>query len=129
MFREIGYADELGSGMRNTNKYTKLYSGGTPVFIEDNIFQITIPMENVAGLQVGPEETNKETNKETIVSKTTSDKIIEILGKKPEIAVKEIAGMLGMSSGGVRYHINKMKKAGIIGHVGSTKKGKWIVHK
>ncbi len=129
VFREIGYADELGSGMRNTNKYTKLYSGGTPVFIEDNIFQITIPMENVAGLQVGPEETNKETNKETIVSKTTSDKIIEILGKKPEIAVKEIAGMLGMSSGGVRYHINKMKKAGIIGHVGSTKKGKWIVHK
>ena len=129
VFREIGYADELGSGMRNTNKYTKLYSGGTPVFIEDNIFQIMIPMENVAGLQVGPEETNKETNKETIVSKTTSDKIIEILGKKPEIAVKEIAGMLGMSSGGVRYHINKMKKAGIIGHVGSTKKGKWIVHK
>ena len=129
VFREIGYADELGSGMRNTNKYTKLYSGGTPVFIEDNIFQITIPMENVAGLQVGPEETNKETNKETIVSKTTSDKIIEILGKKPEIAVKEIAGMLGMSSGGVRYHIHQMKKEGLIGHVGSTKKGKWIVHK
>ena len=30
VFREIGYADELGSGMRNTNKYTKLYSGGVP---------------------------------------------------------------------------------------------------
>lgn len=56
VFREIGYADELGSGMRNTNKYTKMYSGGTPVFVEDNIFQIIIPMEGVAGLQVGPEE-------------------------------------------------------------------------
>ncbi|MDE7276913.1 MAG: putative DNA binding domain-containing protein, partial [Lachnospiraceae bacterium] len=43
VFREIGYADELGSGMRNTNKYTKLYSGGTPIFIEDNIFEIIIP--------------------------------------------------------------------------------------
>ena len=63
MFREIGYADELGSGMRNTNKYTKLYSGGTPTFIEDNIFEIVIPMDNVAKLQVGTEETNKETNK------------------------------------------------------------------
>ena len=31
-FVKFGYADELGSGMRNTNKYTKLYSGGTPVF-------------------------------------------------------------------------------------------------
>lgn len=40
VFREIGYADELGSGMRNTNKYTKLYSGETPVFIEGNIFEI-----------------------------------------------------------------------------------------
>ncbi len=54
VFREIGYADELGSGMRNTNKYTKLYSGGTPIFIEDNIFQITIPIDNVANLKVGP---------------------------------------------------------------------------
>lgn len=27
VFREIGLADELGSGMRNTYKYTKLYSG------------------------------------------------------------------------------------------------------
>ena len=34
VFREIGLADELGSGMRNTYKYTKLYSGGTPEFIE-----------------------------------------------------------------------------------------------
>ena len=27
VFREIGLADELGSGMRNTYKYTQLYSG------------------------------------------------------------------------------------------------------
>lgn len=38
VFREIGYADELGSGMRNTNKYTKMYSGGIPKFIEENTF-------------------------------------------------------------------------------------------
>ena len=35
VFREIGYADELGSGMRNTNKYTKLYSGGVPKSAEE----------------------------------------------------------------------------------------------
>ena len=53
VFREIGYADELGSGMRNTNKYTKLYSGGTPSFIEDDVFRISIPIDNVANLKVG----------------------------------------------------------------------------
>ena len=30
IFRETSLADELGSGMRNTYKYTKLYSGGMP---------------------------------------------------------------------------------------------------
>ena len=103
IFREIGYADELGSGMRNTNKYTKLYSGGTPVFIEGNIFEIVIPMDNVAQIQIGPEETNKETNKEIYY------KILDILEIRPDIAVKEIAG--------------------IVSHIGSTKKGKWIIFK
>lgn len=116
-------ADELGSGMRNTNKYTKSYSGGTPVFVEDNIFEIVIPMGNVASLQVGPDETNKETNKET------ADRIVDILETKPEISVNEIAEILKISVGGVRYHINKMKKSGLIEHTGSTKKGKWIVYK
>lgn len=107
IFREIGYADELGPGMRNTNKYTKLYSGGTPVFIEDNIFEIVIPIDNVAGLQVGPEETDKETDK------ATAYRIIEILETRPEMSVNKIAEMLELSASGVRYHINKMKKAGI----------------
>jgi ATP-dependent DNA helicase RecG len=123
VFREIGYADELGSGMRNTNKYTKLYSGGTPIFIEDNIFEIIIPMERAAQMQVGPEETNKETNKEI------SNTIIDLLKAEPETTINAIAGTLGMSVGGVRYHINKMKKAGLIEHSGPTKKGKWIIHK
>ena len=34
VFREIGLADELGSGMRNTYKYTKMYSGGVPQFVD-----------------------------------------------------------------------------------------------
>lgn len=47
----IKYADELGSVMRNTNKYTKSYSGETPIFVEGNIFEIVIPMGNVAKMQ------------------------------------------------------------------------------
>ena len=44
VFREIGLADELGSGMRNTYKYTKLYSGGTPEFIEGDVFRTVVPL-------------------------------------------------------------------------------------
>ncbi len=49
--------------------------------------------------------------------------------EKPEIVINEVAEILKMSIGGVRYHINKMKKAGMIEHIGSTKKGRWIVHR
>lgn len=38
-FREIGLADELGSGVKNVTKYLKIYSGGEPEFIEEDIFK------------------------------------------------------------------------------------------
>lgn len=55
VFREIGLADELGSGMRNTYKYTKLYSGGTPEFIEGDVFRTVVPLTSVAVEKVGPQ--------------------------------------------------------------------------
>jgi ATP-dependent DNA helicase RecG len=36
VFREHSLADELGSGIRHTFKYTKLYSGQEPQFEEFN---------------------------------------------------------------------------------------------
>ena len=55
VFREIGLADELGSGMRNTYKYTKLYSGGMPLFEEGDVFKTIIPLNTVANTKVGPD--------------------------------------------------------------------------
>ena len=54
VFREIGLADELGSGMRNTYKYTKMYSGGVPQFVEGDIFRTVIPLNDAATLKSGP---------------------------------------------------------------------------
>ena len=53
VFREIGLADELGSGMRNTYKYTQLYSGQNPLFEEGNIFRTIIPLKKIATQKVG----------------------------------------------------------------------------
>lgn len=54
IFREIGYADELGSGMRNSYKYTKLYSGAEPEFIEGDVFKIIILLTVGSMTKVGP---------------------------------------------------------------------------
>lgn len=53
IFREIGLADELGSGMRNTYKYTQLYSGRKPLFEEGDIFRTIIPLSKIATQKVG----------------------------------------------------------------------------
>ncbi|WP_455502909.1 hypothetical protein [Blautia sp.] len=43
----IGYADALGSGVRNLYKFTKIYSGGKPDFEEGDIFKLTVPIGTV----------------------------------------------------------------------------------
>ena len=45
-FRNIGYADQLGSGVRNLFKYTRFYSGQEPVFKEGDVFQIIVPLND-----------------------------------------------------------------------------------
>ncbi len=54
VFREIGYADELGSGMRNSYKYTMMYSSAEPEFIEGDVFKIIIPLSVGSMTRVGP---------------------------------------------------------------------------
>lgn len=58
---------------------------------ENNNFEIVIPMGNVARVQVGPENTDKETNKET------AEKIIDLLQTRPEITVNKIAEIMDWS--------------------------------
>ncbi len=48
-FTELGWADEIGSGIRNTFKYLPLYvPGAKPVFIENDNFVTKIPLVSVS---------------------------------------------------------------------------------
>lgn len=46
-FTAFGWTDEIGSGVRNTNKYLPLYAGGAkPTFVENDTFTVHIPLIN-----------------------------------------------------------------------------------
>ena len=124
VFREIGYADELGSGMRNTNKYTKLYSGGTPVFLEDNIFEIVIPMESVASLQVGPGEFYKVTERVT----EKEQEILALLLENAGYTMPQLAEKLKISRKTVAMRLKSLKEKSVIERVGSDRKGYWKIN-
>ena len=71
--------------------------------------------------------TDTETNIKTNTDTETADRIMAIMKEHPAITVKKIAQQLNLSIGGVRYHVNKMKKDGLVEHIGSSKKGTWLI--
>lgn len=73
--------------------------------------------------------TTKATTKTTTKTTMKQDAIIKIIAKNPCISTKEIAEQLKLTIDGVRYHLKKMKKAGLIRYEGSTKLGQWIIIK
>jgi ATP-dependent DNA helicase RecG len=61
-FKEIGRADELGSGVRNLFKYCRHYSGGkSPELVEEDIFKCIVPLTPEATPEVTPEVTPEAT--------------------------------------------------------------------
>lgn len=75
------------------------------------------------------EKTTQETIQE--IEKTTQETIQEmILGlikTDPAITRKGLAEKTGLTPDGVKYHLDKLRKQGVIRHVGATKKGYWEV--
>ncbi len=53
VFREIGRADELGSGVRKLFKYCKAFCGSDPQLIEGDVFRFILPLKAKATEQVG----------------------------------------------------------------------------
>ena len=83
IFREIGLADELGSGVRNITNYSKVYSGDEPIFEDGEIFKAKVPLVKVLN-EMKVNEVNKMTVKEFNEALVYSNKApVEALDKAP----------------------------------------------
>ncbi len=58
-------------------------------------------------------------------SMPTRDRIIALLRSDPTFTRTTLASRVGITPEGVKYHLDKLRKAGRIRHVGPTKKGRW----
>ena len=121
VFREIGRADELGSGVRNIFKYTPVYSkGGQPQLIEEDIFKIIIPLVPEIE-QIGSEKSSEKG------SEKSSEKIIALITHNKNITISEMAKKLNISTRAVEKQIAKLKKEGKIRRVGPDRGGYWEI--
>lgn len=120
VFKEIGLADELGSGVRNIVKYTKIYSGGEPIFEENDIFTTSIPLMKTINLSE---------KSSILISKGQNDplndplnellddiqsKILNLIKSDNSLTYDEISSQLNISSSTVKRKIRKMKELDII---------------
>lgn len=139
IFKEIGLADELGSGVRNMYKYTKIYSGGLPELKEDDIFRAYIPLTENAkehAIEYQSDRVNDHVNDHVNdrvndrVSGYIADKelkIIRLIEENARITHNEMANKLGVSEKTVRRSTQKLKEKGIIRRVGADKNGFWEI--
>jgi ATP-dependent DNA helicase RecG len=120
-FMNIGRADQLGSGVRNLYKYTKIYSGGEPELIEGDVFKTIIPLAATS---------EKQANNERIQANSTSEKknvVLEYIREHGQATVADFAEIFGLSEGRVRAVLLEMSREGEIEKVGRTKSAYYVL--
>ena len=130
-FRNIGYADKLGSGVRNLFKYSKFYSGKEPEFIEGDVFKIMVPLsESLLSEGLGQNNTQANTQaarNDTQAKRDNLTAILTFMKAHPAASQSVIAKELKININSLKSLIRKLRKEGKIEHIGSSQKGKWIV--
>ena len=120
VFREIGLADELGSGMHNTYKYTQLYSGENPIFEEGDVFRTMIPLKKIVIQRVGGE--NVAQNVPRMSPEEIKCKIIDMIQKNNYVSRKYMADTLGINEKTITRYIKDIPD---VRYVGKGKNGHW----
>ncbi|MCP5046035.1 MAG: AAA family ATPase [bacterium] len=106
-FLQLGWVEEIGSGIYNINKYLPLYSPGRKAhFVEDVIFTTTIPIPNLDDLQKRDmkgttthdtiHDTIHDTMHDTMHDAIKITKLLKIL--KGEMSREEILSKLELKS-------------------------------
>ena len=127
-FREIGFADTLGSGVRKLFKYSKQYSGEDPIFEEGDVFKITVPLNDSYSYDTNIDSQESSDNKNGTRNGTRNEEfkstVIKLIRDNDKISRQELAEAVGLS---VRSVTRKLHDIPNIQYVGKGKNGHWVI--
>ena len=104
--------------MRNTYKYTQLYSGENPLFEEVDIFRTTILLKKIATQKVGGE------NVPRMSPEVMKNAIVSMIKKDNQVSRKYMPESLKVSEKTITRYIKEIPN---IRYVGKGKNGHWEV--
>lgn len=107
---------------------------GQPVVFTDRAdverYSNVTTQENRGTTQENTREPRGTTQENTRESRgTIRGRIVALLRAEPEITRRVLAERLGITVDGIKYHLTRLRAAGVIRHVGATKAGRWEVLK
>jgi len=127
-FRNIGYADELGSGTRNLYRYTRAYSGKGPQMIEGDVFRTFVPLDDSYSFDAMTRDKITGTERVVDLSGLTDieSKIYAVICEGVVTKRKEISLASNVPERTVRRAIGSLTEKGLIMRAGNNKSGKWV---
>ena len=120
LFTRMDLVEKVGSGIPRMADLMKEAGLPAPEYRTEGFFT-TVLYKNKNTVK----ETGKKTIKET--GKKTPERILDIIKENPQITVSDIAEQCGLTYNGAYYHIEKMRKKGILSHKGGDKGGEWVI--
>ena len=130
-FVQMGYAEHLGTGIKNIYKYTKLYTGKEPVLDDDNVFKAVIPLPKELDFAINNInlilEVQKEVQKKGIFITNRQLDVLARMAINPSITRHQLSNELSISTKNVTDSISALKKLSLLERSGGKKSGKWVV--
>lgn len=129
-----GYADQLGTGVRNLFKYSKAYGGADPRLTDGDVFRTEVSLKAVEVALIGPEVAQRlNIVKEKLKGLGRADAIenaIAVLGLLLEdgnLSIPDIESSTHFSNGSVKNAIRLLRVNGLIKREGPRRGGRWVV--
>jgi ATP-dependent DNA helicase RecG len=137
-------ADELGSGVRNLYHYVKIYSNAEPVFDEDDVFRLIVPLNDeysadraFAG-ELSQTDMTQKVNEESSPNRQSvgldvglavglESRVLNEVTANPRIKMSEIAVKYHVSKRTVERMFGKLSQDGRIVRVGGKRFGHWEI--
>ena len=156
-FRNIGYAEQLGSGVRNLFKYSRFYSGQDPEFVEGDIFKTIVPLDDNYSLEhrngangdsscgtidtisadrvrepsipyAADRRSFSFSEKSAGILSQEEVEILDRVKKNPYLTQSQIQKEMRISLRSVKRIMSRLQQKGILIRKGNNRSGSWMIN-